>query len=80
MKIIFFDIDGTLVNPQTGLISQKTFLALRQLQERGIKICISTGRAPSEVPDFGSLRFDAYCTYNGSLCYTDSKILYSNQN
>lgn len=78
MKIIFFDIDGTLVNPQSGLISQKTFLALRQLQERGIKICISTGRAPSEVPDFGSLRFDAYCTYNGSLCYTDSKILYSN--
>lgn len=78
MKIIFFDIDGTLVNPQTGLISQKTFLALRQLQERGIRICISTGRAPSEIPDFGSLRFDAYCTYNGSLCYTDSEVLYSN--
>lgn len=78
MKIIFFDIDGTLVNPQTGLISQKAFLALRQLQERGIRICISTGRAPSEVPDFGSLRFDAYCTYNGSLCYTDSEVLYSN--
>ena len=76
-KIIFFDIDGTLVNPQTGRISAKTHLALTRLQERDIKICISTGRAPSEVPDFGPLKFDAYCTYNGSLCYTDSEILHS---
>ncbi len=78
MKIIFFDIDGTLVNPQTGLISDKTHHALTRLQERGIKICISTGRAPSEVPDFGPLKFDAYCTYNGSLCFTDNTILHSN--
>lgn len=78
VKMIFFDIDGTLVNPQTGGISDKTFLALSRLQERGIKICISTGRAPSEVPDFGPLKFDAFCTYNGSLCYTDSEVLHSN--
>lgn len=78
VKIIFFDIDGTLVDPQTGLISEKTHLALTRLQDRGIKICISTGRAPSEVPDFGPLRFDAYCTYNGSLCYAGSEILHSN--
>lgn len=77
VKIIFFDIDGTLVDPQTGLISDKTYLALTRLQERGIKICISTGRAPSEVPDFGPLKFDAYCTYNGSLCYAGSEILHS---
>lgn len=77
VKIIFFDIDGTLVNPQTGRISDKTILALNQLQERGIKICISTGRAPSEVPDFGPLHFDAFCTYNGSLCYTDNAVLHS---
>jgi hypothetical protein len=78
VKIIFFDIDGTLVDPQTGLISDKTILALTRLKERGIKICLSTGRAPSEVPDFGPLRFDAYCTYNGSLCYAGSEILHSN--
>lgn len=78
MKIIFFDIDGTLVDPKTGGISDHTIYALTRLQARGIKICISTGRAPSEVPDFGPLKFDAYCTYNGSLCYTDSGILHSN--
>lgn len=78
VKIIFFDIDGTLVNHQTGRISEKTLLALSRLQERGIRICISTGRAPSEVPDFGPLKFDALCTYNGSLCYTDTEVLLSN--
>lgn len=78
VKIIFFDIDGTLVNPQTGRISDKTHLALARLQERGVKICISTGRAPSLVPDFGPVKFDAYCTYNGSLCYAGSETLHSN--
>ena len=78
VKIIFFDIDGTLVDPESGMISDKTILALTRLKERGIKICISTGRAPSEVPDFGPLKFDVYCTYNGSLCYAGSEILHSN--
>lgn len=78
ISIIFFDIDGTLVDPRTGKISEKTMYTLSRLQERGIRICISTGRAPSEIPDFGALRFDAYCTYNGSLCYTEDQVLHSN--
>ena len=78
MKIIFFDIDGTLLNPKTGFVSEKTHLVLKRLQDRGIKICLSTGRSPSAVPDFGPLKFDACCTYNGSLCYAGSEILHSN--
>ena len=78
MKIIFFDIDGTLVDPRTGEISALTIHTLTRLQALGVRICISTGRSPSALPDFGPLKFDACCTYNGSLCYTDSKILHSN--
>ena len=78
VKIIFFDIDGTLLNPKTGFVSEKTHLVLKRLQERGIKLCIATGRAPSEIPDFKPLKFDACCTYNGSLCYAGSEILHSN--
>lgn len=77
IKIIFFDIDGTLVDHATGRISDKTVYALTRLKEKGIRICISTGRAPTEIPDFGRLKFDACCTYNGSLCYADSEILHS---
>lgn len=77
-KIAFFDIDGTLVDPSTGHIPDSALLALSRLKARGIKLCISTGRAPFELPDFGALRFDAFCAYNGSLCYTDRQIIHSN--
>lgn len=78
VKIIFFDIDGTLIDPQTGRISEKTAHALKQLQEKGIKRCIVTGRPPASLPDFGDLRFDMMSTFNGSFCYTDTEIIYSN--
>ena len=77
VKIIFFDIDGTLVNPRTGRVSDETILTLTRLQEQGILICISTGRAPAGIPDLGPVKFDAYCTYNGALCYTDSEVIHS---
>ena len=78
IQIVFFDIDGTLVDHQTGRISEKTILALTRLRERGVKLCISTGRAPSSLPDFGPLEFDAFCTFNGSLCYTQDAVIHSN--
>ena len=41
IKIIFFDIDGTLVDPATRRISEKTKEALRRLHEKGILTCIA---------------------------------------
>nr|MBR4281453.1 HAD family phosphatase [Clostridia bacterium] len=78
IRIIFFDIDGTLVDPGTGQISEKTQYTLARLRERGILLCISTGRAPCSLPDFGELHFDAFCTFNGSLCYSDDRVIHSN--
>ena len=77
-KIIFFDIDGTLVDMQTKQISGKTLSALHQLKAKGIKICLATGRSPTELPRFGSLDFDACVTYNGSLCYSGRHVIFSN--
>jgi len=78
VKIIFFDIDGTLIDPQTGRISEKTAQTLKQLQEKGIKRCIVTGRPPASLPDFGDLHFDVMSTFNGSFCYTGTEVIYSN--
>lgn len=78
VKIIFFDIDGTLVDHATGQISAKTHEALRLLRQKGILLCIATGRAPATLPDFGHARFDAFCTFNGSLCYTSEETIHSN--
>ena len=41
-KIIFFDIDGTLVPLKEG-IRPRTVEALQKLRQNGIKLCIATG-------------------------------------
>lgn len=78
IKIIFFDIDGTLVDMQTKRISAKTIEALQRLKENGIKICIATGRSPISLPKFDGVDFDAYLTFNGSYCYDPSGAIFSN--
>ena len=78
IKIIFFDIDGTLVDQATGHVSAKTFETLNRLRENGIILCIATGRCPVVIPNFGGFKFDAYCTFNGSLCYTESEVIHNN--
>ena len=76
IKIIFFDIDGTLVNPQTGCISGQTKDTLNRLQEKGFRLFIATGRPPASLPDLTGVRFDGFITVNGSLCYTDREVIY----
>lgn len=78
IKIIFFDIDGTLIDIQKKQISTNTLDLLRRLRENGIRICLATGRSPLTLPDFGGVRFDAYLTFNGSLCFTDREVIFSN--
>lgn len=78
VKIIFFDVDGTLVDPATGRIPEKTYLALNRLHEKGILICIATGRPSASLPDLTGLPVDVLCAFNGSLCYTDQQVIYSN--
>jgi Cof subfamily protein (haloacid dehalogenase superfamily) len=77
VKIIFFDIDGTLVDSATGSIPASTREALNRLHERGILLCIATGRPPASLPNLEGLHFDAFCTVNGSLCYTESATIHS---
>lgn len=69
IEIIFFDIDGTLRDMETGTISDKTIYTLQQLQKNEIRICLCTGRSPAVIPDFGTVVFDALLTYNGSLVF-----------
>ena len=44
IKIIFFDIDGTLVKLGTTEISDSVKDTLSKLHENGIKLFIATGR------------------------------------
>ena len=58
-KIIFFDIDGTLIDMEKKCVTEKMLETLRRLQEKGIIICIATGRSPMDVPKFQGVEFDA---------------------
>ncbi|MBR1758240.1 MAG: HAD family phosphatase [Lachnospiraceae bacterium] len=43
IKMIFLDIDGTLINDQ-GIITPRTLDALLAVQERGVRVAIASGR------------------------------------
>ena len=77
-KIIFFDIDGTLLDQETGCISAKTRETLAKLHKKGILLCAATGRPTASLPDLADLPFDGFLTSNGSLCYTKGQTIFKN--
>ena len=77
IKIVFFDIDGTLIDMQTKRITPATLDTLRRLRAGGVKICLATGRSPVTLPEIPGIAFDAYITFNGSLCYTETDTIFS---
>ncbi|MBO5953929.1 MAG: Cof-type HAD-IIB family hydrolase [Oscillospiraceae bacterium] len=77
VKIVFFDIDGTLVDPATGRIPEKTYTAVDRLHKKGVLICLATGRPSASLPDLQGLHVDGFCAFNGALCYTENEIIHS---
>lgn len=77
-KIIFFDIDGTLVDMKVKRISPRTLETLKRLQQNDVRICIATGRPVVMLPKFEGLEFDAYLTFNGSYCFDKKGVIFSN--
>lgn len=78
IKIIFFDIDGTLIDMNRKQISEKTLETLIRLKEKNIILCLSTGRSPQTLPHFDGWEADAFLTFNGSYCYNRQQIIYKN--
>ncbi len=76
IKIAFFDIDGTLVDMKTKRMTECMARTLLHLRENGVLLCIATGRAPNNVPDFSPVKFDAYMTFNGSYCRTADQVIH----
>ena len=64
-KILFFDVDGTLLNSRKEIpVSAKK--ALYAARENGYEIAIATGRAPFMIQDIlNELEIDSYVSFNG---------------
>ncbi|OON88246.1 haloacid dehalogenase [Oribacterium sp. C9] len=72
IKIIFFDIDGTLRPFETGTIPKSTQEAVKKAHDAGIITAIATGRHWMEIKNenlIEGMRFDAFVTLDGEYCY-----------
>ena len=59
-KILFFDIDGTLLTPHPFKVPESTKLALTKAHENGHLLFINTGRTKAMMPpEIADLPFDA---------------------
>ena len=76
IKAVFFDIDGTLLSFVTHQMSAGTIEACRRLNERGIKVFISTGRPKIIIPHL-PIQIEGYVTMNGGLCLVGDEVVYS---
>lgn len=69
IKVIVFDIDGTLIARGKETIEESSKEAIRQLKEKGYKIIVATGRASYFIqPDVvKTIHPDFYVTVNGQI-------------
>ena len=79
-KVLFFDIDGTLLNPSTHKIEQSTMEILEELSKRkDIDMYISTGRGRTTIKEMNPILpyFKGLNLCNGSQIIIDNKIMYT---
>ncbi|ARK24389.1 hydrolase Cof [Sporosarcina sp. P37] len=77
-KIVFFDLDGTLMNHDKTIL-ESTKQSLKALQDKGIYTVICTGRAPLMFQWLlEELSFDSYISMNGQHAVLEGKEIYSN--
>lgn len=75
IKLVISDIDGTIVQEQAdGMPSLKTRSTIRQLEDKGIRLCLASGRSlPHVEPLFKYLPADALLILNGGSQIYDLK-------
>jgi Cof subfamily protein (haloacid dehalogenase superfamily) len=77
-KIVFFDIDGTLLDHDKNLPSS-TKQAINQLKENGVFVAIATGRAPFMFTSLiKELDIDSFVSFNGQFVVFEKEVIYKN--
>lgn len=79
IKGVFFDIDGTLRDFNTGKIPDSTKEALLAAKEAGLLLFVATGRHVLEMEEedlLEGIAFDGYVTLNGQYCYCGETVVY----
>ena len=78
IKVVFFDIDGTLLSQRTNRVPDSARRAIRALREQGVKVVVATGRHPIELDGAGlnDLEFDGFAAANGQMLLDGDRRLF----
>lgn len=76
-KLVFIDVDGTLVDSVKHIVPKSTITALHKLRENGYLLCIATGRSILSLEESGFdnslFPWDGYVCNNGQMLYDGKK-------
>lgn len=76
-KLLFFDIDGTLLNERTHTIAKSTIKAIQQAKQNGHLIFINTGRTRATIDTcIETLKPDGYVCGCGTYISYQNEVLY----
>ncbi|ANB58904.1 Cof-like hydrolase family protein [Anoxybacillus sp. B7M1] len=77
-KIVFFDIDGTLLDENKELPAS-TVQAIQKLKTSGVYVAIATGRAPFMFENLRKkLGIDSFVSFNGQYVVFEDEVIYKN--
>ncbi len=74
-KLIFFDVDGTLVSPLGFIPSEKVMDAVRKARRNGHRAFICTGRSITSTRPLLELGFDGAVASAGAYIIHDGKLI-----
>lgn len=76
MKVLFFDIDGTLLDTE-GNVAESAVLALHRAKMAGHKLFLCTGRSKSQIfPRVMEIGFDGVVTVAGAEAWVGEKVIF----
>lgn len=77
MKILFLDIDGTVLSHTTNSIPQSAVHSINAIREKGVKVFGCTGRHTEELKKLplDDLHVDGWITMNGALNYVGDTVV-----
>lgn len=75
-KVVFFDVDGTLLSEIDRSMLLSTKEAIERLIERGIKVVITTGRPYNLCEEFKNMGVDTFISANGALVKEKERVIH----
>lgn len=81
IKVIFIDVDGTLLSHRTHSVPESTVRSLQKAQQKGIQVFVCTGRHMVELRklNLGGVKFDGYVVLNGQMVLDgEGKLIHGN--